>query len=453
MKPHGLSFLTQSRAVFLFYNKLEETKMKKMDYQNVRGTKDYLPNAEVTRREIRRTLEDVFIQYGCKPLETPILNYTELMASKYGGGAEILQEMYKLTDRGERDLALRYDLTIPFAKVVAMNPNIRMPFKRYEIGKVFRDGPIKTGRFREFTQCDVDIVGVDSQIAEAELMVMALDAFSKLDLQVVIQYNNRKLLTGMLEVFCTPIDKVNKVVLILDKLEKIGLEAVTSELAELGLEPATVQNIREFLTESNNTKYPYFEAFSKQNNQLQEGLDELTELDSYLQLLGVKSQCIFNPFLARGLEIYTGTIYEIFLADGSIKSSIGSGGRYDNAIGGLIGTNESYSTVGISFGLDVIYTAMCSTKGESLGSSNVDYYIIPLNTGKESLLVAQSLRSQGYKVELEMGNKKLGKALDKANKEKVQKVVIIGANEVANNQYKIKDMDTGEEEVVVFPFN
>jgi histidyl-tRNA synthetase len=212
-------------------------KMKKMDYQNVKGTQDYLPNAEVVRRDIRRSLEDVFIQYGCKPLETPILNYTELMASKYCGGAEILEEMYTLSDRGERDLALRYDLTIPFAKVVAMNPTLKIPFKRYEIGKVFRDGPIKTGRFREFTQCDVDIVGVDSQIAEAELMVMALDAFKKLDLKVTIPYNNRKLLTGMHDVFGTDSEKINKVVLILDKLEKVGLEAVVSELKEWGSLP------------------------------------------------------------------------------------------------------------------------------------------------------------------------------------------------------------------------
>lgn len=196
--------------------------MKKMDYQNVKGTQDYLPEAEVLRRKIRRTLENVFIVYGCKPLETPILNYTELLASKYGGGAEILEEMYTLSDRGERELALRYDLTIPFAKVIAMNPTIRLPFKRYEIGQVFRDGPIKTGRFREFTQCDVDIVGVESQIAEAELMQMAVDAFQKLELDITIQYNNRKLLTGMLEAFDAPAVKINKVVLILDKLEKVG---------------------------------------------------------------------------------------------------------------------------------------------------------------------------------------------------------------------------------------
>ncbi|GIO22862.1 histidine--tRNA ligase [Oceanobacillus sp. J11TS1] len=426
--------------------------MKKMDYQNVKGTQDYLPNAEGIRRNIRRTLEDVFIQYGCKPLETPILNYTELLASKYGGGAEILEEMYTLTDRGERDLALRYDLTIPFAKVVAMNPTLKMPFKRYEIGKVFRDGPIKTGRFREFTQCDVDIVGVDSQIAEAELMVMALDAFRKLDIQVTIQYNNRKLLTGMLEVFGTESEKINKVVLILDKLEKAGLEAVVSELNDQGLSNSTITLIKQFLTDDGNSRFSYFETFAEQNEEARQGLNELKELESYLEFLSVNNQCVFNPFLARGLEIYTGTIYEIFLSDQSIKSSIGSGGRYDDAIGGLIGTNENFSTVGISFGLDVIYTAMITSKKELKENKNVDYFIVPLGTLKESLLVANYLRNKGYKVELEMSNKKLGKALDKANKEKIRRVIIIGEDEVKNNQFKVKDMISGDEWIESYQF-
>ncbi|MDO6448840.1 histidine--tRNA ligase [Oceanobacillus profundus] len=426
--------------------------MKKMDYQNVKGTQDYLSNAEVVRRNIRRTLEDVFIQYGCKPLETPILNYTELLASKYGGGAEILEEMYTLTDRGERDLALRYDLTIPFAKVVAMNPTLRMPFKRYEIGKVFRDGPIKTGRLREFTQCDVDIVGVESQIAEAELMVMALDAFSKLDLKVTIQYNNRKLLTGMLEVFGVESEKRNKAVLILDKLEKIGLEAVITELSEQGLANSTIASIRKFLRDENNITFNYFETYANQNEQVREGLNELKELASYLDYLSVDNQCVFNPFLARGLEIYTGTIYEMFLSDQTIKSSIGSGGRYDNAIGGLLGTNENYSTVGISFGLDVIYTAIRNSEKRLEVSQDVDYYIVPLGTPKESLMVAKDLRKKGFSVEYEMSNKKLGKALNKANKEKIRNVVIIGEDEVKNNQIKIKDMITGDENIDTYLF-
>ncbi|KYG33008.1 histidine--tRNA ligase [Alkalihalobacillus trypoxylicola] len=427
--------------------------MKKMDYQNVKGTQDYLPNAEVVRRDIRRTLEDVFIQYGCKPLETPILNYTELLASKYGGGAAILEEMYTLTDRGGRELALRYDLTIPFAKVVAMNPSLKMPFKRYEMGKVFRDGPIKTGRYREFTQCDVDIVGIDTQIAEAELMVMALDAFRKLDVNVTIQYNNRKLLSGMLVLFGTEYDKINHVILILDKIEKVGLEAVVSELNNQGLSNSAITLIKQFLTDDGNVNLSYFESFAEQSEEVRKGLIELKELESYLKLLSVETKCEFNPFLARGLEIYTGIVYEIFLTDRSIKSSIGSGGRYDNAIGGLIGTNEHFSTVGISFGLDVIYTAIGSSKGELKENSNIDYYIIPLNTTKESLLLANDLRNKGYKVEYEMSNKKLGKALEKANKERIRNVIIIGENEVKDNQFKVKDMFSGEEKTEFFPFN
>ncbi|MEK4759813.1 histidine--tRNA ligase [Viridibacillus sp. FSL E2-0187] len=427
--------------------------MRKMDYQNVKGTQDYLPEAEVIRRKIRRTLEDTFIQYGCKPLETPILNYTELMASKYGGGAEILEEMYTLTDRGERDLALRYDLTIPFAKVVAMNPAIRMPFKRYEIGKVFRDGPIKTGRFREFTQCDVDIVGVESQIAEAELMEMALSAFTKLDLKIAVQYNNRKLLSGMLEMFEVPTDQMSAVILVLDKLEKVGVPAVKKELSELGLPLTVVDSIECFLTDEKNKTINYYVPFSKVNNNIEQGVNELKALESFLAYLKISEQCIFNPFLARGLEIYTGTIYELFLVDKTIKSSIGSGGRYDNAIAGLLGSDQSFSTVGISFGLDVIYTAISLKDSNALEASLLDYYIIPMNTLMESLLVATRLRKKGYKVELDMSNKKIGKALDRANSEGIRNVIIVGENEIELNQITVKNMETGETRVEPFQFS
>ncbi len=286
--------------------------MKKMDYQNVRGTQEYLPEQEVTRRAIRRTLEDTFMAYGCKPIETPILNYTELMASKYAGGAEILQEMYTLTDRGERDLALRYDLTIPFAKVVAMNPSITMPFKRYEIGKVFRDGPIKAGRFREFTQCDVDIVGVTSQAAEAELMMMAIDAFDRLNLQINIQYNNRKLLVGLLQLFEVEQQQMNQVILILDKIEKIDQKNMLSELRGLGISENSMTKIKQFLEARPEINMAYFNEFANQNTILQQGIQELVELTAYLNALGLNEKCTFNPFLARGLEIYTATIYEIF---------------------------------------------------------------------------------------------------------------------------------------------
>ena len=427
--------------------------MKKMDYQNVRGTQDYLPEQEVTRRAIRRTLEDTFMAYGCKPIETPILNYTELMASKYAGGAEILQEMYTLTDRGERDLALRYDLTIPFAKVVAMNPSITMPFKRYEIGKVFRDGPIKAGRFREFTQCDVDIVGVTSQAAEAELMLMAIDAFDRLNLQINIQYNNRKLLVGLLQLFEVEQQQMNQVILILDKIEKIDQKTMLSELRELGISENSMTKIKQFLEGRPQINMAYFNEFANQNIILQQGIQELVELTAYLNALGLNERCTFNPFLARGLEIYTGTIYEIFLADGTIRSSIGSGGRYDQTIGGLLGSEEqSYATVGISFGLDVIYTALEVIGRIEQNAPIVDIYIIPLGTEKSALKLAAALRQHEYKVEVELSGKKVKKAMEKANRENTPQVIVLGEDEVTQNMYKIKNMQSGKEEVIAFKF-
>ena len=423
--------------------------MKKSDYQNVRGTQDYLPKQEAIRRTIRRVLEDTFILYGCKPLETPILNYKDLMASKYAGGAEILQEMYTLTDRGERDLALRYDLTIPFAKVIAMNPELPMPFKRYEIGKVFRDGPIKTGRFREFTQCDVDIVGVKSQAAEAELMMMAIDAFRKLDVNILIQYNNRKILYGLLQCFAVPEVAMNRVILVLDKMEKIDRITLLKELEELDLTDDSLAAIEQFLDAE--PTLDYFNQFATVNSFVQEGVEEIRELDSYIQALNISNYCIFNPFLARGLEIYTGTIYEIFLKDGSIKSSIGSGGRYDNAIGGLIGNDQSFPTVGISFGLDVIFTAFELNEKVAV-ESEIDIYIIPIGVEREALQLASTLRQQGKRTVVELGDKKLRKAMDKANRENIPNVIVLGEQEVKNNTYQIKDMITGTSEEKNYTF-
>jgi histidyl-tRNA synthetase len=281
---------------------------------------------------------------------------------------------------------------------------------------------------------------------------MALDAFNKLDLEVTIQYNNRKLLTGMLELFGVDKELINKVVLILDKLEKVGTEAVILELNVLGLRGTTINFIRQFLLDKNNANFSYFEPAARQNELVKQGLEELKELEMYLEYLDIKGKCLFNPFLARGLDIYTGTIYEIFLSDRSIKSSIGSGGRYDNAIGGLIGTDECFSTVGISFGLDVIYSVITQSNKGINENSLIDFYIIPLNTMKESLLLASYLRNQGNNVELELANKKLSKALDKANKEKIRNVIIIGEEEVNNNEFKVKDMVSGEERVESFKF-
>ncbi|MED1093754.1 histidine--tRNA ligase [Bacillus paramycoides] len=413
-----------------------------MEMKNVKGTKDYLPEEQVLRNKIKRACEDTFERYGCKPLETPTLNMYELMAYKYGGGDEILKEIYTLQDQGKRELALRYDLTIPFAKVVAMNPNIRLPFKRYEIGKVFRDGPIKQGRFREFIQCDVDIVGVESVIAEAELMGMAFELFRTLNLDVQIQYNNRKLLTGILESINIPTELTNDLILSLDKIEKIGIDGIRKDLQNRGIIEETVEIICDTVQSCIEFDITDFEkAFN--NTLVTNGVDELQQLQQYLLALGIKESTIFNPFLARGLTMYTGTIYEIFLKDGSITSSIGSGGRYDNIIGAFRGDNMSYPTVGISFGLDVIYTAL--QKQETIAST-ADLFIIPLGTELQCLQIAQKLRATtSLKVELELAGRKLKRALNYANKENIPYVLIIGEEEITTEIVVLRNMKEGTE--------
>lgn len=413
-----------------------------MELRNLKGTKDYLPAEQQLRNEIKNTLENVFSRYGCRPLETPIICHHEILASKYGGGEEILKEVYHLEDQGERKLGLRYDLTVPFARVIGMNPNLRMPFKRYEIGRVYRDGPVKTGRLREFMQCDVDITGVSSPIAEAELMIMALDAFAELGLDVYICYNNRKLLSGVLASLGIGENQLNRIILSLDKVEKIGVAGVQEELRREGITDAVIDSIFSVFEEGNTPAY-YQDRF--QHPLVKEGVAELNELEGYLKALQPGDKIQFNSLLARGLEIYTGTVYEVFLRDGSIKSSIASGGRYDNIIGAFLQSETLYPAVGISFGLDVIFTAL-ELAGKSMETPAADFFLIPLGTAVPCMQIAHKLRQEGLRVEMELTGRRLKRSLDYANKEKIPYVLILGENELAAEEIKLRSMEGGAEE-------
>jgi histidyl-tRNA synthetase len=413
---------------------------------NLKGTKDYLPEEQYLRNKIRFTLEEVFKSYGFRPLETPILCFMDVLSSKYAGGAEILKEIYHLSDQGQRELALRYDLTVPFARVIGMNPHLRFPFKRYEIGKVFRDGPVKTGRMREFMQCDVDIAGVSSMMAEAEFILMVLDIFDKFGLDVYVSYNNRKLLSGILQGLQIPDSKINNVILSLDKLEKIGPQGVRQEIETLQLQGDTIERIFD-LYDNKQSDFDYF-SDNFPNSLAEEGISELKELSECLLEVDVLDKTRFNPFLARGLDIYTGTVFEVFLADGSISSSIAGGGRYDKIIGGFLDDGKEYPAVGISFGLDVIYNALSMKKEFKNNRSEIDFYIIPLGTGKESLRLAGLLRLSGWSVDIDMTGRRLKKSLDYANKEKIHYVIIYGEDELKSGIIKFKDMEKGEEKTL-----
>ncbi|MBE3102361.1 MAG: histidine--tRNA ligase [Firmicutes bacterium] len=415
-----------------------------MELRNLKGTCDFLPQEQRIRQEIIRSLQDIFERYGYQPLETPTVCYFDVLASKYAGGAEILKEVYKLSDQGERELGLRYDLTVPFARMVGMNPEIRMPFKRYEIGKVFRDGPIKAGRNREFIQCDVDVLGVKSIMAEAERIIMALEVYNKLGLDVYISYNNRKLLSGIIELAEIKQELSSEVILIIDKLEKAGEEAVKSELSFIGIEQVKIDALFGYMKTQPDKLMLSLISYNQYNELIKEGLDELNRLNLYFDTLDIKESLKFTPSLARGLEIYTGTVWEVFLTDGSITSSVGAGGRYDNIIGTFLDNGADYPAVGMTFGLDVIFQAI-RLKGVVNIKPPVDLYIIPLGTAQACMKIAQELRQQGLCVEIDISEKKLKKSLSYANKCRIPYVMVIGENEISTGVFKIKDMELGKE--------
>lgn len=414
-----------------------------MKIQNVKGGYDYLPKEQKVRNYINDTLKEVFENYGYKPIETPILCYYDILSDKYDENNDLLKEIYKLTDQGSRQLGLRYDLTVPFAKLIALNKNkIKYPFKRYEIAKVFRDGPIKVGRDREFTQCDVDVVGLEGQMIEAELLSLYVNAFNKFNIEIIIKYNSRNLMKGLI-LECGILDTlISKVITILDKLEKLTMDEIIKLLFDIGVDIDTSNILLNYFTLSLNELNNLFSNTS--NEILLKGLKEINELEQYIKVLDLTKYCVFTPTLARGQDYYTGNVFEVYSSNSKITSSIGGGGRYDKMITDFIDDGNNYPAVGISFGLSSLYELL----KDRVIDNNIDIYIIPMNTNKESLILANKLRELGYKVDIEMNNRKLKKSLDYANKELIPYVIILGEDEVLQNSFKLKDMKNSKEYII-----
>lgn len=409
-----------------------------MEIENVKGGYDYLPEEQKIRNYINDTLKTVFEEYGYTSIETPILCYYDILAGKYDESNDLLNEIYKLSDQGKRKLGLRYDLTVPFSKLIALNKNkITMPFKRYEIAKVFRDGPIKAGRDREFTQCDVDVVGIEGQMIEAELVSLYVEAFKKLEIDVEIKYNSRKLMNGLI-LECGVADELtSKTITIIDKIEKLSKADFNKALLEIGLNEDQSEKLQEYFSLSLEQISEMFK--NSENVVLNEGLKELNELNDYLVALNLQNYCKFTSSLARGQDYYTGTVFEVYEKNGKLNCSIGGGGRYDKIITDFINDGNVYPAVGVSFGLTSLYTIL-KDRAEFSSKSLLDFYIIPMGTEKESLKLAIELRKQGYKVDISMNGRKLKKCLDYANKANIPYVIVLGEDEINNNKFVIKDM-------------
>ena len=408
---------------------------------NVKGTMDFLPEEQIIRNNINNTLRNTFEEYGYLPIETPILCYYDMLSGKYDEANDILKEIYKLKDQGNRDLGLRYDLTVPFAKFIALNKNkVSFPFKRYEINKVFRDGPVKVGRDREFTQCDVDVVGIEGQAIEAELLSLYVSAFQKLGIDLIIKYNSRNLMTGLIKECNIPDSLTNSVITIIDKINKISEKEFQEELSKLNINEQQIKELKRYFQQSLSDLRN--ELQETENETLKKGIEELTELEKFLKGLNIDAYCIFDPSLARGQDYYTGNVFEVYEKNGKITGSIGGGGRYDNMITDFINDKESYPAVGISFGLTSIFELL---KDKALNNNLYDLYIIPMDTEIESLILANKLRNKGIKVIVEMNHKKIKKAYSWANKNNIPYVTVIGDDEIKNQSIKIKDMNNSKE--------
>ncbi len=406
----------------------------------LRGTRDFLPEEMARRNLVQQKITSVFERFGYDCIDTPAIEYAETLLGKYGD--EGSKQLYRFKDNGGRDIVLRFDQTVPFARVVAANySQLPMPFKRYQISKVWRaDKPAK-GRYREFTQCDIDIIGTKNLLAETEIAKAMLAVFEKLGFkEFIIKINSRRLINSILDSLMVKQEDQPAVMCALDKFNKIGRAGVIEEM-KLICDEKTIENILDatLLTGTNSEKVEKLEKY------------DIQEVKNFLRLCsqaGISETFLeFDPSLVRGLDYYTGIIYEVYV-NGVDIGAVCAGGRYDDLCG--LFTQEEFSGVGVAFGFDRIVVAM-----ETLGllndvrlNSEVLVIYFDEETLPKSLEVWNQLQSTGIDTEIYFEPAKLQKQFAYANKKKIRFVVLCGPDEVKENAITIKNMDTGKQKTI-----
>lgn len=436
--------------------------MSKIAPRVFKGARDFLPEQMLHRERITGVMREVFKKYGFAPIETPAIEYLDVLTGKYGEDADRL--IYKLNYKtGEKDeAALHYDLTVPFSRVVAMNPDLPMPFKRYQIQPVWRaDRPQPhQGRFREFYQCDIDAVGSTSMLIDAELVAITYEVLSKLGFKTfLIKINNRKILDGVIQYAGIDKSLVQDVCRSIDKLDKATWEEVHNELKSKGIEINSIEKLRSILHSpfdyDLDTINPHLSMLSYLENNLPseniaiKGIEELKEMFRYLNLLGVDSNnYTFDLSLARGLDYYTGPIFETKLTDQPHMGSLTGGGRYDGLIGMF--TGKEMPSAGTTLGLDRIFTAMqqLNMLPEVKTSTQVLIARFSEATLDACLQLAAALRNEGVNTEVYPENAKLKKQFTYADKKAIPFMVIIGEEELANGTVALKNLKNSEQKVL-----
>ncbi|MCA9460260.1 MAG: histidine--tRNA ligase [Nanoarchaeota archaeon] len=413
-----------------------------MDFEILKGTKDYETKEQIKINEILKIIQTSFESYGFRPFDTPLIEYLETLTNKYDEDAEIVGEIFKLSDRGNRKLGLRYDLTVPLCRYIASQKQLKKPFKRYQIGKVFRDGPIKKGRLREFIQCDGDVIGVAGIEIEAELLKLFFDTYNRIGINVILEINNNKILRGALLQNNFKESDLSSLILSIDKLKKIGESGVLKEIEGKGLDVKNAKSAIKILSSKTFTQI----KTSAKNALLLEGINELEELSNLIKIQNVEFRINFS--MSRGLDIYTGNIWEAYEKKNKISSSIGSGGRYDKVIANYIGSQEEIPACGISFGLIPIL-ACFDEKNQKEGLTNL--LIVPLE--KELVPIAYKLadkfRKIGDNVEISY-DYKLKKAFLYTDYLEIEKLIVIGKKDIENGEFILKNLKTKKEDKIKF---
>jgi histidyl-tRNA synthetase len=430
-----------------------------------KGTRDFSPETVRKRNYIINTIRQQFELCGFQPLETPAMENIETLTGKYGDEGDKL--MFKVLNNGEifekaqaattnkelinavSEKALRYDLTIPFARYVAMNRGtITFPFKRYQIQPVWRADRPQKGRFREFYQCDADVVGSNSLLNEVELLNIYAEVFKNLGIEVELRINNRKILAGLAE-WMGVAERLTDLTISIDKLDKIGLDGVKTELAKNNFTENQIEKVESFL-QINGDNASIISALKNIFVDIEiakKGIEELEEVLSKSAICNLQSAITIDTTLARGLNYYTGIIIEV-KAKNVQMGSIGGGGRYDD-LTGIFGL-PNVSGVGISFGLDRIYEVMEELKLFPADLQN-STQVLFINFGGEaelfSLTLLQKVRQQNISAELYPSAEKIKKQMEYANKKQIKYVVLIGDEEIKTGKFAVKNMLNGEQKV------
>lgn len=418
-----------------------------------KGTRDFSPLEMARRNYIFNTIQSVFSLYGFQQIETPAMENIGTLMGKYGEEGDKL--LFRIQNSGEKaasapEKGLRYDLTVPFARhVVQHRENIQFPFKRYQIQPVWRADRPQKGRYREFYQCDVDVIGTNSLVCELELIQIVEEVYRRLGINVCLHINNRKVLAGIAEIIGQP-EKIIDITVAIDKLDKIGIENVNKELTEKGLPQEAIEALQPILHLSGSTadKIAALRGILASSEIGTQGVEELEQLFTLIQGAEVKLNIELDLCLARGLNYYTGAIFEVKALDVQMGSITG-GGRYDN-LTGIFGM-PNVSGVGISFGADRIYDVLTELNlyPASLQSST---QLLFATFGQEELTYALSwakaLREQKIAVEVYPEPTKMKKQMGYADTKQIPFVAIVGGDEMAQNKVMLKNMLSGEQKLV-----